>query len=198
MFVLDWSAYPFIVLSVSLPMTVFYVLERRREVREDEAAGPMPCMAHTGTDRDGTELWCWQKYGHSGAHDDYTPTDASRVAEGFRRLLGCPEPTCLFDVDHEGPHMCWEEAGEQGVRCVLPKGHDGDHNPFADADDWDDELITEKDAAGNVVIYDSPNMLPDLPQRLSHVPTQDASRTCLRSSNCHLEDAHGGPCELEY
>jgi hypothetical protein len=137
MFVLDWSAYPFIVLSVALPMTVFYVLERRREVREDEAAGPMPCMAHTGTDRDGTELWCWQKYGHSGAHDDYTPTDASRVAEGFRRLLGCPEPTCLFDVDHEGPHMCWEGM-DQGVRCVLAKGHEGDHNPFADHDDWDE------------------------------------------------------------
>jgi hypothetical protein len=199
MFVLDWSAYPFIVLSVALPMTVFYVLERRREVREDEAAGPMPCMAHTGTDRDGTELWCWQKYGHSGAHDDYTPTDASRVAEGFRRLLGCPEPTCLFDVDHEGPHMCWEGM-DQGVRCVLAKGHEGDHNPFADHDDWGDD---PECPAGVHSMFDPcpggcSKPLPDLPQRLSHVPTQDASRTCLRSSNCQLEDAHGGPCDLGY
>jgi hypothetical protein len=96
---------------------------------------PMPCMAHTGTERDGTELWCWQKYGHSGAHDDYSAPDGA--IEGLRRLLGCPEPTCLFDVDHEGPHMCWEEVGEPGARCVLAKGHEGEHNPFADHDDWD-------------------------------------------------------------
>jgi hypothetical protein len=136
MFVLDWSAYPFIVLSVALPMTVFYVLERRREVREDEAAGPMPCMTHVGTDLDGTELWCWQKYGHSGAHDDYSAPNGA--IEGLRRLLGCPEPTCLFDVDHEGPHMCWEPLGEV-FTCVLAKGHEGDHNSIPDAEDGDDE-----------------------------------------------------------
>ena len=140
MFVLDWTAYPIIMLCVAAPLGAFWLIEDRREKRADEAAGPMPCMVHVGTDRDGTELWCWQKYGHSGAHDDYSAPNGA--IEGLRRLLGCPDPQCLFDVDHEGPHMCWEQLVDE-TTCVLPKGHDGDHSPFDDSE-WDPEDYPEQ------------------------------------------------------
>lgn len=133
MFVLDWTAYPFIMLAVAVPMAAFYAVERRREQR-DEAAYDGPCMAHTGTDTDGTELWCWQKSGHSGTHDDYTAHD--QVSEGIRRLIGCPEIGCLFDLNHDGPHMCGVEGVDMrvGEKCFLPDGHTEDHQPFDNGD----------------------------------------------------------------
>lgn len=137
MFVLDWSAYPFIMLCVAVPMAAFYVAERRRERRE-EAAYDGPCMAHTGTDR-GTELWCWQKSGHSGAHDEYPDDTPFSAAEGLRRLLGCPLDGCLFDADHHGPHMCGVEGVmmQVGEKCVLPERHGGDHGALPGDDPQD-------------------------------------------------------------
>lgn len=70
MFALEWTAYPFITLCVALPMTVLWYIEHRKEVRAARVAGPVPCMTHMGTEEDGTELWCWLKYGHGGPHED--------------------------------------------------------------------------------------------------------------------------------
>lgn len=100
MFVLDWTAYPFITLAVALPMAVFWLIEHRKEVQADrEYDGP--CMAHTGTDRDGTELWCWQKAGHSGAHDD-----AGAYEELTSRLRAAARDQCF-----------------RSSNCVLRNGH---------------------------------------------------------------------------
>lgn len=96
MFVLDWTAYPFICLSVALPMAVFYVIERRRENRAD-AAYDGPCMAHTGTDTDGTELWCWQISGHEGPHDE--PEDTTWLDELAQSL-----PEIRFDPELTQSH----------------------------------------------------------------------------------------------
>lgn len=176
MFMLSWESYPFIMLCVALPMAAFYVVERRRERRE-EAAYDGPCMAHVGTDR-GTELWCWQKSGHSGAHDEYPDDTPFSAAEGLRRLLGCPLDGCLFDLGHDGPHMCG----------VLPVGHEEDHASLPE----DDERFTQKDAAGNVVIDDSPNMLPD--------PAPEAPSLCTwgedgggNDAACWKVAGHAGP-----
>lgn len=103
MFVLDWTAYPFICLSVALPMAVLYLIERRRELKA-EAAYDGPCMAHVGTDTDGTELWCWQKSGHSGAHDDYDRSTAEWLADMALKINdnALPIPVWAPATDHDG------------------------------------------------------------------------------------------------
>lgn len=129
MFVLSWESYPFIMLCVALPMAAFYVVERRRERRE-EAAYDGPCMAHVGTDR-GAELWCWQKSGHSGAHDD------SSAYEDMMTLLRDWQPHTDADGELIGfsppQGVCGNvtvESDHISGSCVRAPGHIGECSDF--------------------------------------------------------------------
>lgn len=133
MFVLDWTAYPFITLAVALPMAVLWLIEHRKEVQADrEYDGP--CMAHTGTDRDGTELWCWQRYGHEGPHDDSGAYEEMMtiLRRDWKPWFG-PDGEVTGYVTPKAslgaPTLC--TYGENGAgnesACWKPDGHRGPH-----------------------------------------------------------------------
>lgn len=191
MFVLDWTAYPFIALTVAVPMAVFYVIERRRELREDREYDTVvrPCMAHVSTDTDGTELWCWQRAGHSGPHDDY---DTDRVTDGIRRLLRCTEIGCLLDFQHDGPHGSFDTDDEH----VDVTKYGDEHVDVTTYGDEQDVCFCGADHASPDFSHDQmTEPLPELPPRLSHVPPQGVCGIELGiDSRCVWAPGHLGEC----
>ncbi len=123
MFVLEWTAYPWISLAVGIPLALLYAVERRREVKADRAydAVARPCMVHVGTDTDRTELWCWQRAGHSGPHDD------SSAYEEMITLLRDWKP----QTDAEGELIGFTTPNGTRIpclrssNCVHLDGHEG-------------------------------------------------------------------------
>ena len=144
MFALVWWCYPIVMACVAVPMAFFWLIENRRDAREEREAGPFPCLAYMGRDVHMGELWCWLLYGHDGEHADQSEL---------------PDTAFTKELDDLGPCFCGSVgAGE----C---------------------DRLRQTDAAGNVVIDESPDCLPGpaplpaLPQRLSKVPAQ-GNRPC--------------------
>lgn len=131
MFALVWWAYPIVMACVAVPMTFFYWLETRKEAKQDREAGPMPCMVHAGTDGGGTELWCWQRYGHEGEHDDSGAYEEMMTVlrRDWKPWFGPDGEATGYVTPKDAPTLC--TYGENGAgnefACWKPDGHRGPH-----------------------------------------------------------------------
>lgn len=71
---LTWWTYPLIAIASVCSMLISHAVvgawEDRQEQKSQADRGPYPCLAHLGTDDQGTEFWCWHQEGHSGPHEE--------------------------------------------------------------------------------------------------------------------------------
>lgn len=112
---------------------------------EDET---YPCLAHLGTENNGTELWCWLQHGHSGRHlDQFGLEETVFTQEWPEDMHECviplnDEPFRMNNADlpplpqrlSKGPVQpehnrpwpgCFHQSSDG--RCRLVKSHIGPH-----------------------------------------------------------------------
>lgn len=116
-------------------------------IKQDD--GPFPCGEYLGMDEEGTDDWCWQVAGHDCEH------------VGMRQEWPgvSPLPIVMRQPNETHDVTVYEDQDEvllpaPGVWQSLPETGDSFttlHN----------ETIRQADAAGNVVVDESPGYLPD-------------------------------------
>lgn len=101
--ILAWWTWPLIVVCCVIAMIIaFHILgwlEDRRSERDTDQ-GPVPCLAHVGTNALGADWWCMRRHGHGGGHDS---------------------PWFIaMDEDPDYPNVCLRSSN-----CRQPYEHDG-------------------------------------------------------------------------
>lgn len=112
LFALEWYVYPVIILCVAVPMAVVWVIEHRREKRENERRliFPEPCFTHMGRTADGREIWCHDIYGHDGGHTSEWGLTQEEVNED----LTAPGGPDLEDAEQIWPVKEWKARPDTG------------------------------------------------------------------------------------
>lgn len=165
---LAWWTWPLMAGIVFGTMWVAMHLDRRRDRKEDAAAGPHPCLAHLGTETDQTEWWCWLKEGHAGVHRNQWGVDVTEET-GEMTASRCTAESvidgwsCFLDAGHDGPHhdqpnpmQSWrgwarlnpEQACTRSSNCYMIDGHDGPcHLDYSD-DPRQDVVVRDTTVSG--------------------------------------------------
>ena len=114
MFALAWWCYPIVMACVAVPMAFFWLIENRKDAREEREAGPFPCLAYMGRDVHMGELWCWLLYGHDGDHADQSELPDTEFTREW------PEDTeCFCGADHgEDGFSVLRQTNASGEVCI--------------------------------------------------------------------------------
>lgn len=132
-FSLSWWNYPLIALVTFGSVWLAYRLENWRESKADP--GPYPCLTHLGRCGAGWDIWCWKQAWHTDSHDHpHLYTECTEV----RR---------------------YESDRYQGI-SVVPETEDAPASGCDGSCCDGDGSYRQTDAAGNVVIDESPGYLP--------------------------------------
>lgn len=117
--VLAWWTWPVMAGLVFTAMWLALRLHDWQETRRYETDGPHPCLAHLGTEPDGTEWWCWLREGHSGVHLNQWGVDVTEpmVAPGGPDPVCLRSSNCFMALDHDGDcqldYSGWDDYPEQ-------------------------------------------------------------------------------------
>lgn len=102
---LTWWTWPAIAGIVFASMWLVLWLDTRKQKRAEADSGPYPCLAHLGTDPEGSHSWCGQLEGHDGPHGVWAIDALQWPAmdpDPINDVVCLRSSNCYLRNDHEG------------------------------------------------------------------------------------------------